>query len=86
MYALVSKGVKYDPTVMMSDIRRLEIKQAAGVAFGVVLMGQVLSGGHLLQVVPLTGLRRVMVGSERPIKSDWDDKHVATTKNIVSHA
>jgi transposase len=29
MYTLVSKGVKYDPIVMMNDIRRPEIKQAA---------------------------------------------------------
>ncbi len=34
-------------------------------ASGVVLTGHALSGGHLLRVVPLTGIRRVMAGVER---------------------
>lgn len=55
-------------------------------ASGVVLMGHVLSGGHFLRVVPLTGLRRVMAGVERRARVTGMMSVMPAAKDIVSHA
>lgn len=55
-------------------------------ASGVVLTGHALSGGHLLRVVPLTGLRRVMAGVERRARVTGMMSMMPAAKDIVSHA